>query len=89
MYATSLLIMVRSIFRVVEYLQGFNGYILRHEAFLYVFDGTLMFLVLVIFIAVHPGEVNALLKGGTVAKGRFGIRMSLVSGSRHRVASDL
>lgn len=32
LFGISVLIMVRSVFRVVEYLQGNNGYILAHEA---------------------------------------------------------
>lgn len=49
--------MVRSIFRAVEYLQGFNGYLLRHEAYLYVFDAALMLFVMIIFNFIHPGEI--------------------------------
>lgn len=78
--------MVRSIFRVVEYLQGFNGYILKHEAFLYIFDASLMLLVMVIFVMIHPSEVNALLKGGHAASGRFGLKMTFVNSS-HRILS--
>ncbi|KAK1624066.1 RTA1 like protein-domain-containing protein [Colletotrichum phormii] len=43
LYAVSLLIMVRSIFRVVEFAQGYTGYSLSHEWTLYVFDSLLMF----------------------------------------------
>ncbi|VUC25079.1 unnamed protein product [Clonostachys rosea] len=57
LYITGTLIMVRSIFRAVEYLQGFNGYLLRHEAYLYVFDAALMLLVMLIFNFIHPGEI--------------------------------
>jgi RTA1 like protein len=61
LYATSLLILVRSIFRVVEYLQGNNGYLLHHEVFLYLFDATLMFIVSLVFVFVHPHEIGRLL----------------------------
>jgi hypothetical protein len=57
----SLLIMVRSIFRAVEYLQGFDGYLLSHEIYLYIFDAVLMFLVMVLFNYIHPSEVTDLL----------------------------
>lgn len=50
--------MMRSIFRVVEYLMGNNGFLLRHEYFLYSFDATLMFLVMVLFLWVHPSELS-------------------------------
>ncbi|KAK0721773.1 RTA1 like protein-domain-containing protein [Lasiosphaeria miniovina] len=61
MYIGSALIMVRSAFRVIEYLQGFNGYLLSHEAYLYIFDAVLMFLVMALFNYVHPSEVVALI----------------------------
>lgn len=42
LYVVSMLIFVRSIVRVVEYLQGYDGYIMTHEAFIYVFDAVPM-----------------------------------------------
>lgn len=58
LYITSGLIMVRSIFRVVEYLQGNAGYLLSHEVFLYVFDAVLMLAVMLLFNWFHPSEVT-------------------------------
>ena len=69
LYAASMLIMVRSIFRVVEYMQGNNGYLMRHEWFLYIFDALLMFTVLVIYNLVHPSEIKALSQGGKWSSG--------------------
>ncbi|KAJ4989968.1 Protein RTA1-like protein 8 [Stagonosporopsis vannaccii] len=60
LYITSGLIMVRSIFRVVEYLQGNNGYLLRHEVYLYIFDALLMFVVMCLFNWVHPAQITDL-----------------------------
>lgn len=60
LYIASIFIMVRSIFRVVEYLQGFDGYLLRHEAYLYFFDALLMFLVMVLLNVLHPSEIEVL-----------------------------
>jgi len=54
LYAASLLILTRSIFRVVEYCQGQTGYALSHEWTLYVFDSLLMFLVTLIFAWKFP-----------------------------------
>ncbi|KAK4085598.1 uncharacterized protein Triagg1_588 [Trichoderma aggressivum f. europaeum] len=65
LYIVSTLIMVRSIFRVVEYLQGFNGYLLHHEAYLYIFDGLLTFLAMVLLNVVHPSELAASMKHNT------------------------
>ncbi|KAI1379583.1 RTA-like protein [Hypoxylon crocopeplum] len=49
LYVVSAFIMVRSIFRVVEYILGQDGYPLENEWTLYVFDGVLMFGVVVAF----------------------------------------
>ena len=69
LYAASILIMVRSVFRAVEYIQGNDGYLLRNEVFLYIFDGVLMLAVMVVFNVIHPSVVKAYLKGGNVSKG--------------------
>ncbi|KAH9204911.1 hypothetical protein DL95DRAFT_318553, partial [Leptodontidium sp. 2 PMI_412] len=57
LYVASMLIMIQSVFRVVEYLQGFAACLLSHEVYLYIFDFTLMFCVMVMFNVVHPREV--------------------------------
>lgn len=44
----SILILIRSIVRTVEFIQGHSGYISSHEWFLYVFDAVPMFLLPVI-----------------------------------------
>ncbi|RAL14297.1 RTA1 domain-containing protein [Aspergillus homomorphus CBS 101889] len=61
LYITSFLIMVRSVFRLVEYLQGNNGYLLHHEVFLYVLDAVLIFLAMIVFNLFHPSEISHLL----------------------------
>lgn len=68
LYLVSILIFVRSIVRVVEYVQGNDGYIMSHEAFLYVFDATVMWLAMIIMNWVHPSEVAANLRGGKAFK---------------------
>ena len=64
LYGVSALILVRNLFRVVEYVQGNDGYLLSQEWTLYNFDAVLMLLVVVSLGVVHPSEVNAMLKGG-------------------------
>ena len=54
LYAADILIMVRSVFRVAEYVQGTNGYLLRRELWLYIFDATLMAVVMLVLNGVHP-----------------------------------
>lgn len=62
LYAVSVLIFVRSAFRVVEYAQGNDGYLLQHEAYIYVFDATFMFLAMSITNWVHPSEIARLVR---------------------------
>ncbi|CAI7567830.1 unnamed protein product [Penicillium pancosmium] len=62
LYVTSFLILVRSLFRVAEYLQGNDGYLLHHEVFLYIFDAVLMFITMMVFNLIHPHEIGALLR---------------------------
>lgn len=57
LFAASILIMVRSLFRVVEYVQGNKGYILEHEAFMYAFDSALMLCLVVLFNLRHPSGI--------------------------------
>ncbi|KAL2800588.1 RTA1 like protein-domain-containing protein [Aspergillus keveii] len=78
LYASSALILVRSVFRVVEYLQGYYGSLLQTEVYIYVFDAALMWLVLVIFVAVHPSEIHCLLGRGRVMTTKGGLRITEV-----------
>jgi hypothetical protein len=54
LYVSSGLIMIRSIFRVIEYIMGKDGELMAKEAYLYIFDGTLMLLVSLLFNWFHP-----------------------------------
>lgn len=57
LYAASILIMVRSIFRAVEYIQGRGEYLQTHEVYFYVFDTMLMFFVCVLLNVFHPSAI--------------------------------
>ena len=71
----------------MEYLQGFSGYLLSHDIYLYIFDAVLMFCVMVMFNVVHPSEVVALVEGGKMAKRGWNME-SIVGYHQHqRVAS--
>jgi hypothetical protein len=61
LYVASILILVRSVIRVVEYLQGYDGYLMKHEAFIYVFDALLMFITVLFLQYEHPSEINCLI----------------------------
>ncbi|RFU35431.1 hypothetical protein B7463_g905, partial [Scytalidium lignicola] len=75
LYAAGVFIMIRSVFRIVEYVQGNDGYLLEHEAFIYVFDATLMFFTMLLFNILHPSRI--IMKGNA----------SIVEGSTYRTGS--
>lgn len=56
LYTCSALIIVRSIFRIVEYTMGPDGYPLSHEWPAYTFDGSLMLAVQIIFVVWYPDK---------------------------------
>jgi hypothetical protein len=57
LYATSMLIMVRSIYRVAEYAEGQGGELQSKEFWLYIFDALPMVVVAYAFIWMHPSKV--------------------------------
>ncbi|KAF4840282.1 Protein RTM1 [Colletotrichum siamense] len=57
LYGASVLIMVRSVFRVAEYVTGSDGPLMTSEVYIYVFDAALMFLVAAIFNLFRPGKI--------------------------------
>lgn len=59
LYAVSALIMIRSIFRIVEYVLGNNGYPLQHEWTLYVFDSVPMAIVMIIYLTWYPSDIKS------------------------------
>ncbi|KAK1147603.1 hypothetical protein N8T08_000945 [Aspergillus melleus] len=63
LYAISTLIMVRSIFRVIEYALGNDGYLLSNEWPLYIFDSVPMFFAMVILAYSYPDELRPFLQG--------------------------
>jgi hypothetical protein len=69
LYITSILIFVRSLVRVIEFIQGFDGFIISHEIFIYLFDAVPILAVMLIMNWTHPSEIKALLVGGKMAKG--------------------
>lgn len=56
LYASSALILVRNIYRVVEVWEGCESYLATHEAFFYVFDGAVMLVNTVMWNVWHPME---------------------------------
>jgi len=58
LYICSVLILVRSIYRFVEYKDGNNGYLMSHEWPAYVFDTFLMATVMVISLNWYRGSLK-------------------------------
>lgn len=56
LYTACALILVRSVFRVIEFVQGNDGFIMSHEYLLYIFDGALMVLTGAVLGIVFPGS---------------------------------
>lgn len=80
LHTSSVLVLVRSVVRVVEYVQGTDGFLMSNEVFIYVFDGLLMFVLMVIFLVIHPSEVNCLLGRGRVMTTKGGLSINDASG---------
>ncbi|KAL5321395.1 hypothetical protein ACEPPN_009353 [Leptodophora sp. 'Broadleaf-Isolate-01'] len=57
LFAAAALIILRCIFRVVEFGQGHDGYLASHEVYMYLFDAFPMFVVQAMFHFVHAGDV--------------------------------
>ncbi|KAF5266714.1 hypothetical protein FOXYS1_2437 [Fusarium oxysporum] len=53
---------IRILFRVIEYLDDNDGYLMRTEAFMFVFDATLIWIVMVWMNWYHPSEIGLLLR---------------------------
>lgn len=58
LYFTSTCIMIRNIFRVIEYAMGSGGYLLSVEWAVYVFDASLMVLTMAAFFIRYPSQLR-------------------------------
>ncbi|KAK5688040.1 hypothetical protein LTS10_000018 [Elasticomyces elasticus] len=54
----SILIFIRSIVRMVDYLQGWRGLFSHYEVFFYVFDAAMILIAMAILNIIHTGEVK-------------------------------
>jgi hypothetical protein len=50
-----LCIYVRSIYRTIELLQGWHGFLITHEKYFIALDGAMMVAAVVVFNVIHPG----------------------------------
>lgn len=72
LYVVSALILIRSIFRLIEYKGGFDGYIMTHETFGYIFDALLMLIAMVVMNVYHPAVILGDGKGGGIQSSEYG-----------------
>lgn len=56
LYLASVLILIRSLFRFIEFAAPRDGPLMTHEVYLYIFDSVLMIGVLLVLAAFHPAE---------------------------------
>ncbi|KAJ4288752.1 hypothetical protein N0V88_007287 [Collariella sp. IMI 366227] len=87
LYASSLLIMVRSVFRMVEFGMGNDSFLMENEWYLLGLDGILMFLVAVIFLWSHPsralvGYKDVLESVGSGGEGGAAESFQMIQGER-------
>lgn len=63
----ALIIILRCMFRVIEFGQGHDGYLASHEVYMYILDTAPMFAVQVMFHFVHAADVFGPSKLGRLA----------------------
>ncbi|KAG4442942.1 hypothetical protein IFR05_001555 [Cadophora sp. M221] len=57
LFAAAALIILRCVFRMIEFGQGHSGYLASHEVYMYLFDAFPMFVVQAMFHVIHAGDV--------------------------------
>lgn len=60
LYIFSFFVMVRSLFRAIEFIEGSDGVLQTTEAYFYVLDPLLMYLAVIYLHWKQPGEIAAL-----------------------------
>lgn len=66
LYFTSALILARNLFRVVEFIMDKEGYLQQKEWPTFVFDSSLMFLVMIAFYTWYPGNLASHSRDSTI-----------------------
>lgn len=68
LYAVSVLVVVRSAFRLAEFVEGPEGPLYKTETYLYVFDAAVMVGVVLVLAVVHPGLLLRVIRKAEVGK---------------------
>lgn len=53
----TILIFIRSVFRTIEFVQGYDGYLRVHEIYMFVFDTICVFIAVFLLTVINPGMV--------------------------------
>jgi hypothetical protein len=56
MYVSALVVLARCIYRIVEFFQGYDGEVFRHESYFWVFEASIMFFNTAMLNVFHPGK---------------------------------
>jgi hypothetical protein len=56
LYLSSFLVLIRQIYRVIEFAQGFTGYLAVHEIYFYIFDTLLILIAGAVYVICFPGN---------------------------------
>jgi hypothetical protein len=64
LYFVGAMVVIRSVFRAAEFIEGSHGVLMTSEVFLYTLDSLLMFAVVAVLHWRHPGEISVLARGG-------------------------
>eukprot|EP00727_Mastigamoeba_balamuthi_P001418 m51a1_g11273 hypothetical protein (327) ;mRNA; r:1413-2393 len=59
LFATIALLYIRNIYRFIEYVQGFDGYLASHEPFFFIFDTILIWIAFVVYTVWQYVEMFA------------------------------
>ncbi|MAD87868.1 MAG: hypothetical protein CL912_33320 [Deltaproteobacteria bacterium] len=57
LFLSAALIIFRCVFRIIEFAQGDDGYLMKKEVFIYIFDAAPMLIVQVVMSVVHGKDV--------------------------------
>lgn len=91
LYLTGTLILIRSAFRVAEFIQGPTSRLMKDEVWMYGFDMVLMTIVMAWMAWVHPSEIGVVTRGelGACGNGWRALRYTTPKGMRVGSAGSL
>jgi len=55
-YFSSVFILIRGVYRTIEFAQGHGGFLITHEVYFYLFDALPLLLAIIIYVPFWPGK---------------------------------